>query len=75
MSIKINRFSTENVKRNVQDTPVTIKNSTAILIKDHTDDNIISLIQLENDVKKNTELAERIITTIEDWIVENDNSD
>lgn len=75
MSLQINRFEKKEVKRNVKDTQVMIQNNTTILIKDHTTDNIISMIQLTDNINKNKELADRIINTIEEYILENENAE
>ena len=68
MTLQVNRFEVKDVKKpgNVQ-----IQNLSTMLIKDHQDDNIIGLVQLYNDRKKNKALAEKVIETIEDFIVEN----
>lgn len=73
MSIQIDRFEKKEVKANINNNSVTIKNNTTILIKDHETDQIISLIQLTNNINKNKELADRIINTIEEYILEQDN--
>ena len=66
MSLKVDRFEPIEIKK----TPVELKviNKTAILIKDHKDDNIVSYIQLFNNSKQNKELAELLIQTIEEYI-------
>lgn len=73
MSIQIDRFEKKEVKPNTNNNTIIIKNNTTILIKDHETDQIISLIQLTNNINKNKELADRIITTIEDYILEQTN--
>jgi len=73
MTLTVNRFETKTIKRGIEDVTVTVKNDTTIFIKDHATDNVVAFIQLENSVEKNTELAERIIGTIEDWIEEHEN--
>ena len=70
MSIKINRFEIKPISHTAT---VKIENTNTILIKDHETDKVISFIQL-SDKKKNKELADRIILTIEDWILEQDNA-
>lgn len=70
MGLLINRFEKKEVKKNIQDTQVMIHNNTTILIKDHATDQIVSLIQLTDNIEKNKEIADRIITTIEDYIIE-----
>lgn len=74
MSLQINRFEKKEVKRNVKDTQVIIHNNTTILIKDHTTDQIVSMIQLTDDITKNKELADRIINAIEEYILEEENA-
>lgn len=70
MSILINRFEIKEIIKapaNVQ-----IENKTAILIKDHTTDKIVSFVQLENDKEKNKEVATLIIGAIETWVESNE---
>lgn len=69
MNIKIDRFEPKEVRKHGT---VNIENMNTILIKDHKDDNIISFIQLFNDKKKNRAVAEEIIKTIEDFLLENE---
>ena len=73
-NIKINRFEKKEVKPNINNNKVIIKNNTTILIKDHSTDQIISLVQLTNDINKNKDLADRIITAIEEYILENEDA-
>ena len=72
-NIKIDRFEKREVKPRTHNQEVIIENNTAILIKDHQNDNIVSLVQLTNNIEKNKELADRIIATIEDYILEQEN--
>lgn len=65
MSMKINRFEKINVDRSLK---LELSNRNSIMIKDHKTDNIISHVQLCNDKKRNAELADRIIMTIEDFL-------
>lgn len=74
MSIQINRFEKREVKPRTHNQQIIIENNTAILIKDHLNDNIVSLVQLNNNLEKNKELADRIINTIEDYILEQENA-
>lgn len=73
-NIKINRFEKREVKPNIDNNKVIIKNNTTILIKDHSTDQIISLVQLTNDINKNKDLADRVITAIEEYILENEDA-
>ena len=73
-NIKINRFEKKEVKPNIDNNKVIIRNNTTILIKDHSTDQIISLVQLTNDIEKNKDLADRIITAIEEYILENEDA-
>ena len=73
-NIKINRFEKKEVKPNIDNNKVIIKNNTTILIKDHSTDQIISLVQLTNDINKNKDLADRVITAIEEYILENEDA-
>lgn len=72
-NIKIDRFEKKEVKPRTHNQQIIIENNTAILIKDHQNDNIVSLVQLTNNIEKNKELADRIINTIEDYILEQEN--
>lgn len=72
-NIKIDRFEKREVKPRTHNREVIIENNTAILIKDHQNDNIVSLVQLNNNLEKNKELADRIINTIEEYILEQEN--
>lgn len=72
-NIKIDRFEKREVKLRTHNQEVIIENNTAILIKDHQNDNIVSLVQLNNNLEKNKELADRIINTIEEYILEQEN--
>ena len=74
MSLQINRFEKKEVKPTINNNKVVIENNTTILIKDHSTDHIVSLVQLTNNIDKNKELADRIITTIEEYILENENA-
>ena len=69
-NIKIDRFEKKEVKPRTHNQQIIIENNTAILIKDHLNDNMISLVQLNNNLEKNKELADRIINTIEEYILE-----
>lgn len=73
-NIKINRFEKKEVKPNIDNNKVIIKNNTTILIKDHSTDQIISLVQLTNDINKNKDLADKVITAIEEYILENEDA-
>ena len=73
-NIKINRFEKKEVKPNINNNKVIIKNNTTILIKDHSTDQIISLVQLTNDINKNKDLADKVITAIEEYILENEDA-
>lgn len=69
MTLQVDRFEIKDVKKQGN---VHIQNLSTMLIKDHVDDNIIGLVQLYNDRKKNKALAEKVIETIENFIVENE---
>ena len=73
-NIKINRFEKKEVKPTVNNTTVQIRNTTTILIKDHSTDRIVSLVQVADNIEKNKELADRIITAIEEYILENEDA-
>ena len=69
--IKIDRF--EKKEYEAQFDSVKVSNTATVLIKDHKNDNIVSLVQLCNNKSKNSELADRIITTIEEFVLEQEN--
>ena len=71
MSIKIDRFEKKEIIQT--SAQIKIENLNTILIKDHQTDNIVSYVQLFNDKKKNKECADRVITAIEDYIMELEN--
>lgn len=73
-NIKINRFEKKEVKPSVNNSKVLIKNNTTILIKDHLTDQIISLVQLTDNIDKNKELADRVIGAIEEYILEEEDA-
>ena len=64
-NMKIDRFEKKEIIRPAK---VEIENMNTILIKDHTDDVIVSYVRVFNDKKKNKELADKIIETIEEFI-------
>ena len=64
-NMKIDRFEKKEISRPAK---VEIENMNTILIKDHTDDVIVSYVRVFNDKKKNKELADKIIETIEEFI-------
>lgn len=71
MSIQINRFETKEIKKEA--TTVQVNNLNSILIQDHANDKVVAFIQLDNKKSENLKLANRIITTIEDFILEKEN--
>lgn len=73
-NIKINRFEKKEIKPTVNNTTVQIRNTTTILIKDHSTDQIVSLVQVADNIEKNKELVDRIITAIEEYILENEDA-
>ena len=65
MVITIPRFESKKVKR---DTKLEIHNEKAVLIIDHTTDNVIGMVNLEATYDKNLELADALIGTIETFL-------
>ena len=61
------RFEPINCKKGIK---FTIENTGVIIIKDHSTDKIIGMVNLDADVNKNIELAEKIIETIEEYITD-----
>lgn len=68
MTIKIDRFEAKEI---IKPANVQLENLNTILINDREEGKVISFIQLCNDKNKNKELASRIITAIEEYILEN----
>lgn len=66
--ILIRRFEPTVCQRGIK---FTIDNKGVVTIKDHSTDKIVAMVNLDTDPDKNLELAEQIIDTIEEWIVEN----
>lgn len=73
MSIKIDRFELRELEKTPSN--VSLQNKTAILIKDHLEDHIIGFIQVMNNIDENKELGSRIISTIEEYILEKENGE
>lgn len=67
MAMTVPRFEPINCKKGIK---FTIENNGVIVIKDHSNDKIIGMVNLDADVNKNIELAEKIIETIEDYITD-----
>lgn len=49
-----------------------IDSKSVVLIKDHTTDKVIGMINLSKISDDNLDLAEDVIETIENWITENE---
>ena len=76
MVIKVDRFEPKKSAKEMEnETRITFKNKTGVLIKDHMTDSIIGYVQLENSYDKNLELTNRVIRTIEEWVVEQNGSE
>ena len=50
----------------------TIENKGIVVIKDHSTDKIVAMVNLDTDPDKNLDLAETVIDAIENWIVSNE---
>lgn len=73
MSLKIDRFEVEGYE-DKYDT-IKVSNTTTAFIVDRSIGKVVCFVQLCNKKSKNNELANRIIATIEDFIVENENGE
>ena len=69
MAIQINRFEPVKLKQNSN---FTAEKDKAVVIKDHKDDRIIGLVNLNRTLDRNMDLAELVIQTIEDWVEEHE---
>lgn len=69
------RILIERFEANVSEKGIkfTIDNKGIVLIKDHSTDKIIGMINLYSEAEYNMEIAEKVIEAIEDWIVEHEN--
>ena len=69
MVMTIPRFEKKKIE-----VPYTIKieNKRSIFIKDHTTDNYVVVVNFESTQEKNSELADKIIETIEEYLDGND---
>ena len=68
--ILIERFQSIPCEKGIK---FTIDNKGIVIIKDHTTDKIVGMVNLTSDPDKNLELAETVIDAIENWIVNNEN--
>lgn len=66
--ILIPRFNATVCEKGIK---FTVDSKGVVIIKDHTTDKVACVVNLDVDPDMNLELAERIIDTIEDWIVNN----
>ena len=69
MTIKINRFESKIMEEQIT---YKTRSKKTVAIKDHQTDKYVVLVNLDESPTKNKELAERIITTVEEFILEND---
>ena len=67
--IQINRFEPQVCEKGLK---FTIENKGVVIIKDHTTDKVVAMVNLNTDPNKNEDLAETVIDAIEEWIVNNE---
>lgn len=67
MSIKIDRFQTTNLTRGAN---IKLDTSFAVGIKDLQNNRLIAIINFEEFKERNTDLTDKIIDLIEDYIME-----
>lgn len=68
--ILIRRFEAKAAERGLE---FTVEGTGIVTITDHTTDKIIAMINLDKDVDNNMEIADSIISAIEEWINAHEN--
>ena len=66
MTITVPRFEPKTCRKGVK---FTIENKGMVIIKDHTTDRIIGMVNLYEESNQNIEVAEKIIEAIENYIL------
>lgn len=71
MSIQINRFE----KFQIREKQIAFVDKIGVAIKDHKSDHTIGYVNVFNDLDTNLELADKVIETVEEFILEKENAE
>ena len=63
----VNRFEPQVCERMMK---FTVENKGVVVIKDHSTDKIVAMVNLDTDADKNIELAEKVIEAIEEYLTD-----
>ena len=63
----VNRFEPQVCERMLK---FTVENKGVVVIKDHSTDKIVAMVNLDTDSNKNIELAEKVIEAIEEYLTD-----
>ena len=67
MTMTVNRFEPQVCERMLK---FTVENKGVVVIKDHSTDKIVAMVNLDTDADKNIELAEKVIEAIEEYLTD-----
>ena len=67
MVMTVNRFEPQVCERMLK---FTVENKGVVVIKDHSTDKIVAMVNLDTDSNKNMELAEKVIEAIEEYLTD-----
>ena len=63
----VNRFEPQVCERMLK---FTVENKGVVVIKDHSTDKIVAMVNLDTDSNKNMELAGKVIEAIEEYLTD-----
>lgn len=69
MSLQVDRFEIKEVS---EDATLHVRREKSILIKDHTTDEIVVVVNIEPTTDLNKIVAEKIVESIEEYIINKD---
>lgn len=67
MVMTVNRFEPQVCERMLK---FTVENKGVVVIKDHSTDKIVAMVNLDTDSNKNVELAGKVIEAIEEYLTD-----
>lgn len=67
MVMTVNRFEPQVCERMLK---FTVENKGVVVIKDHSTDKIVAMVNLDTDSNKNIELAGKVIEAIEEYLTD-----
>lgn len=67
MVMTVNRFEPQVCERMLK---FTVENKGVVVIKDHSTDKIVAMVNLDTDSNKNMELAGKVIEAIEEYLAD-----